>query len=70
MHAYQRPPIRLASVPRDARGAHPIGVTFVGTAFSESKLLADGFAYEQGTKWPLAPSFTNPSMWLRRSQPS
>jgi amidase len=44
-------------------GHNPIGVTFVGTAFSESKLLADGFAYEQGTKWRMAPSFTNPSMW-------
>jgi Asp-tRNA(Asn)/Glu-tRNA(Gln) amidotransferase A subunit family amidase len=44
-------------------GHNPIGVAFVGTAFSEDKLLADGFAYEQGTKWRMAPSYTNPSMW-------
>ncbi|HEX4344801.1 MAG TPA: amidase family protein [Solirubrobacteraceae bacterium] len=44
-------------------GHNPIGVTFVGTAFSEAKLLADGYAYEQATNVRLAPSFTNPSMW-------
>lgn len=41
----------------------PQGVTFVGTAFSEEKLLADGYAYEQATKIRQAPSFTNPSMF-------
>ena len=44
-------------------GRNPIGVTFVGTAFSEAKLLAAGYAYEQATNVRLAPSFTNPSMW-------
>ena len=44
-------------------GRNPIGVTFVGTAFSEPKLLADGYAFEQATNVRLAPSFTNPSMW-------
>ncbi len=44
-------------------GHDPVGVTFVGTAFSEAKLLADAYAYEQATKVRLAPSFTNPSMW-------
>jgi len=44
-------------------GRNPIGVTFVGGAFSEAKLLAAGFAYEQATNVRLAPSFTNPSMW-------
>ena len=41
----------------------PQGVTFVGTADSEAELLADGYAYEQGTKLRQAPSVTNPSMW-------
>jgi Asp-tRNA(Asn)/Glu-tRNA(Gln) amidotransferase A subunit family amidase len=44
-------------------GRNPIGVTFVGGAFSEAKLLAAGYAYEQATNVRLAPSFTNPSMW-------
>ena len=44
-------------------GHNPIGVMFVGTAFSESKLLADAYALEQATNVRLAPSFTNPSMW-------
>ena len=44
-------------------GRNPIGVTFVGTAFSEDKLLAAGYAFEQATNVRLAPSFTNPSMW-------
>lgn len=44
-------------------GHNPIGVTFVGTAFSEGTLLADAYAYEQATNVRLAPSFTNPSMW-------
>lgn len=44
-------------------GRNPIGVTFVGGAFSEDKLLAAGYAYEQATNVRLAPSFTNPSMW-------
>ena len=44
-------------------GRNPIGVTFVGVAGSEAKLLAAGYAYEQATKVRLAPSWTNPSMW-------
>jgi amidase len=31
-------------------GGDPIGVDFIGTAFSEAGLLADGYAFEQGTK--------------------
>jgi amidase len=31
-------------------GGDPIGVSFIGTAFSEAKLLADGYAFEQGMK--------------------
>jgi len=44
-------------------GRNPIGVTFVGAAFSEDTLLAAGYAFEQATNVRLAPSFTNPSMW-------
>ncbi|MEY2442270.1 MAG: amidase [bacterium] len=44
-------------------GRNPIGVTFVGAAFSEDKLLADGYAFEQATNVRLAPSYTNPAMW-------
>ncbi len=44
-------------------GHNPIGVTFVGTAFSEANLLAGGYALEQATHVRLAPSYTNPSMW-------
>src|SRR4051794_1353634 len=44
-------------------GRNPIGVTFVGTAYSEAKLLAAGYAYEQAANVRLAPSWTTPSMW-------
>lgn len=55
-------------------GRNPIGVTFVGSAFSEAKLLAAGYAFEQATNvrltpglfaasLPNPPSVTNPSMW-------
>ncbi len=44
-------------------GRNPIGVTFIGAPFTEGKLLATGYAFEQATNVRLAPSFTNPSMW-------
>jgi hypothetical protein len=44
-------------------GGNPIGVTFVGPALGEAKLLAAGYAFEQATNVRLAPSYTNPSMW-------
>jgi amidase len=44
-------------------GHNPIGTTFVGKAYSEPTLLADGYAFEQATNVRLAPSYTNPSMW-------
>ena len=45
------------------QGRNPVGVTFVGTAFSEATLLADAYALEQATNVRVAPSYTNPSMW-------
>ncbi|GAA0986143.1 hypothetical protein GCM10009555_062900 [Acrocarpospora macrocephala] len=50
-------------VQTSSAGRNPIGVTLVGTAFSEATLLADGYALEQATNVRLAPSYTNPSMW-------
>jgi amidase len=47
-------------------GRNPIGVTFVGGAFSEATLLADAYAFEQATNVRQTggpPSYTNPSMW-------
>jgi amidase len=45
-------------------GRNPIGVSFVGTAFAEAKLLAAGYAFEQGSAYKRrAPSVTNPSMY-------
>jgi len=45
-------------------GRNPIGVTFVGTAFSEGSLLAAAYAFEQASTYKRrAPSVTNPSMY-------
>jgi Asp-tRNA(Asn)/Glu-tRNA(Gln) amidotransferase A subunit family amidase len=44
-------------------GHDPVGVSLVGTAWSEATLLDDGYALEQATNVRLAPSSTNPSMW-------
>jgi len=44
-------------------GRNPIGVAFIGNAFSEPTLLNAGYAYEQASLVRLAPSWTNPSMW-------
>jgi amidase len=41
----------------------PVGIAFNGTGFSEAKLLAFGYAYEQATKLRKPPSETNPSLW-------
>jgi Asp-tRNA(Asn)/Glu-tRNA(Gln) amidotransferase A subunit family amidase len=41
----------------------PVNVSFTGTAGSDAKLLAIGYAYEQATKLRLPPSQTNPSLW-------
>ena len=54
----------VLTVPAGFSANHdPQGVTFVGPAYSEDKLLAYGYAFEQATKIRLAPSVTNPSMW-------
>lgn len=41
----------------------PVGVSFVGTAYSERSLLAFGHAYEQATKLRRPPSRINPAMY-------
>ncbi len=48
---------------QSSAGRNPIGVTLIGGAFSEAKLLAGGYALEQAIDDRLAPSYTNPSMW-------
>ena len=37
-------------VQNSSTGGDPVGVVFIGTAFSEAQLLDDGYAFEQGTK--------------------
>jgi amidase len=46
-----------------SNGHNPIGVSLIGAAFSEARLLGDGYALEQAKAVRLAPSYTNPSMW-------
>ena len=38
------------AVENSSTGADPIGVDFIGTAYSEAQLLDDGFALEEGLK--------------------
>ncbi len=45
------------------RTRDPVGIAFTGTAYSEAKLLAFGYAYEQATKLRKPPSEINPSLW-------
>jgi amidase len=42
---------------------NPVNVTFTGTKYSEARLLAVGYAFEQGTLARRAPSATNPATW-------
>ncbi len=42
---------------------NPVNVTFLGTAYSEARLLALGYAFEQATGARKAPSETNPASW-------
>ena len=41
----------------------PVGIAFNGAAFSEAKLLAFAYAYEQATKLRKTPSEINPAVW-------
>ena len=41
----------------------PVGIAFNGTAYSEAKLLAFAYAYEQATKLRRTPSELNPASW-------
>ena len=41
----------------------PVGIAFNGTAYSEEKLLAFAYAYEQATKLRRTPSEINPAAW-------
>jgi Asp-tRNA(Asn)/Glu-tRNA(Gln) amidotransferase A subunit family amidase len=51
------------------QGGDPVGVDFIGTAFSEAELLDDGYAFEQGTKarqtgpaYMVSTTFPNPGL--------
>ncbi|MEZ4235935.1 MAG: amidase [Myxococcota bacterium] len=45
------------TVPMGRVSGLPVGLTFLGTAFDEAHLLSYAFAYEQGTKHAVPPSF-------------
>ena len=47
----------------NATNRAPVGIAFTGTAYSEAKLLAFGYAYEQAAKVRKPPSEINPSLW-------
>ena len=47
----------------NAANRDPVGIAFTGTAYSEAKLLAFGYAYEQAAKIRKPPSEINPSLW-------
>ena len=47
----------------DADDRRPVGIAFNGTAYSEAKLLAFAYAYEQATKLRRTPSEINPAAW-------
>ncbi len=46
-----------------ASSRNPQNIAFTGTAYSEAKLLAFGYAYEQATQLRRPPSQINPSLW-------
>ena len=46
-----------------ANDRRPVGIAFNGTAYSEAKLLAFAYAYEQATKLRRTPSEINPATW-------
>ena len=46
-----------------ATNRQPVGIAFNGTAYSEAKLLAFGYAYEQATRLRQTVSEINPAHW-------
>ncbi len=59
---YFCPPAAMAgyphlTVPMGRVQELPVGLSFVGGAWQEGKLLGLGFAFEQATKWRVAPGF-------------
>jgi amidase len=55
----------IVSVPAGfpADTGRPVNVTFVGRRFSEAKLVAYAYAFEQATRHRRAPSDVNPASW-------
>ena len=47
----------------NAANRRPVGIAFNGTAYSEEKLLAFAYAYEQATKLRKPVSEINPAVW-------
>lgn len=47
----------------DPANGRPFGVTFLGTAYTEAKLLSYAFAYEQASRLWRPPSAVNPSLF-------
>jgi amidase len=58
----------------DPANGRPIGMTFLGTAFTEARLLALAYAYEQASRQWRPPSAVNPSLFrcsmMDQPQPS
>jgi amidase len=47
----------------DPANGRPIGMTFLGTAFTEAKLLSYAYAYEQASRLWRPPAVVNPSLF-------
>jgi amidase len=45
------------TVPMGEVSGLPVGISFIGPAWSEARLLALGYAFEQATKARVAPAF-------------
>jgi len=54
------PPQKAGSTARSisTRSPMPVGISFVGTAWSEPKLIAMAYAFEQATKHRRAPGYS------------
>ncbi len=53
----------VGTTPNNPGNRRPVGIAFSGTAYSEAKLLAFGYAYEQATTLRQPVSFINPAVW-------